>query len=251
MYNYVGWTLAASLGVPAHKLNIVPTLAGGSFGSKLFLHKVPVIAATLARATGRPVKYVEDRIDNITACDNHGSDRIYDAELALDADRRMTGLRCKVIDDYGAYFQFGIGHHGNALSQIVGPYRIRSVDVDITAVLTNKCQQGAYRGFGSEVANFVVERLVDAAVDQLELDPVEFRRQNLIKPDEFPYFIPTGNLYDSGNYPAVLDKALELLDYQGWRRKQAEARRAGALRRHRHRHLPGAQRVQRRPSSGC
>jgi carbon-monoxide dehydrogenase large subunit len=227
MYNYVGWTLAASLGVPAHKLNIVPTLAGGSFGSKLFLHKVPVIAATLARATGRPVKYVEDRIDNITACDNHGSDRIYDAELALDAERRMTGLRCMVIDDYGAYFQFGIGHHGNALSQIVGPYRIRSVEVDITAVLTNKCQQGAYRGFGSEVANFVVERLVDAAVDQLGLDPVEFRRQNLIKPDEFPYFIPTGNLYDSGNYPAVLDQALELLDYAGWRRKQEDARREG------------------------
>ncbi len=227
MYNYVGWLLAVSLGVPAHKLNIVPTLAGGSFGSKLFLHKVPVIAATLARATGRPVKYLEDRIDNLTASDNHGSDRIYDAELALDADHRMTGLRCKVIDDYGAYFQFGIGHHGNALSQIVGPYKIRSVEVDITAVLTNKCQQGAYRGFGSEVANFVVERLVDAAVDQLGLDPVEFRRQNFIQPEDFPYFIPTGNLYDSGNYPAVLDKALDMLDYQGWRKKQAEARQKG------------------------
>jgi carbon-monoxide dehydrogenase large subunit len=227
MYNYVGWLIAVSLGVPAHKLNIVPTLAGGSFGSKLFLHKVPVIAATLARATGRPVKYMEDRIDNLTASDNHGSDRIYDAELSLDKDRRMTGLRCKVIDDYGAYFQYGIGHHGNALSQITGPYKIRGVEVDITAVLTNKCQQGAYRGFGSEVANFVVERLVDAAVGQLGLDPVEFRRTNFIKPEEFPYFIPTGNLYDSGNYPAVLDKALELLDYQGWRQKQAEARRQG------------------------
>ncbi len=227
MYNYVGWLIGATLGVPAHKLNIVPTLAGGSFGSKLFLHKVPVIAATLARATGRPVKYLEDRIDNITACDNHGSDRIYEAELALDKDRRMTGLRCKVIDDYGAYFQFGIGHHGNALSQIVGPYKIRSVEVDITAVLTNKCQQGAYRGFGSEVANFVVERLVDAAVDQLGLDPVEFRRANFIQPGDFPYFIPTGNLYDSGNYPAVLDKALEMLDYQGWRKKQADARKQG------------------------
>ncbi len=142
MYNYVGWLIGATLGVPAHKLNIIPTLAGGSFGSKLFLHKVPVIAATLARATGRPVKYLEDRIDNITACDNHGSDRIYDAELALDADRRMTGLRCKVIDDYGAYFQFGIGHHGNALSQITGPYKIRSVEVDITAVLDQQMPAG-------------------------------------------------------------------------------------------------------------
>jgi CO/xanthine dehydrogenase Mo-binding subunit len=227
MYNYVGWTMALSLGVPAHKLNVVPVIAGGSFGSKLFAHKVAVLAASLARICGRPVKYIEDRIDNIMSCDNHGSDRIYDAELAIDADNRMIGLRCNVIDDYGAYFQFGIGHHGNALSQIVGPYKIRSVDLDVTAVFTNKCQQGAYRGFGSEVSNFVMERLVDAAVDELKLDPVEFRRSNFIRQEDFPYKIPTGNLYDSGNYGAVLDEALRLLDYKGWRKKQEEYRKQG------------------------
>jgi CO/xanthine dehydrogenase Mo-binding subunit len=227
MYNYVGWTMALSLGVPAHRLNVVPVIAGGSFGSKLFAHKVCVLAASLARICGRPVKYIEDRIDNIMACDNHGSDRIYDAALALDGDNQMIGLRCNVIDDYGAYFQFGIGHHGNALSQIVGPYKIRSVDLNITAVFTNKCQQGAYRGFGSEVSNFVIERLVDAAVDELQLDPVEFRRKNFIQRQEFPYKIPTGNLYDSGNYSAVLDEALRLLDYEGWRRKQEEYRKQG------------------------
>jgi len=226
MYNYVGWLVAASLGVPAHRLNIVPTLAGGSFGSKIFTHKVMVLAATLARACGRPVKYLEDRIDNITACDNHGCDRIYDVELAI-KDGVMTGMKCRVIDDYGAYFQFGVGHHGNALSQITGPYRLRSVRLDLTAVLTNKCQQGAYRGFGSDVSNFVIERMVDAAVAELNDDPVEFRRRNFIQPDQFPYLIPTGNMYDSGNYPAVLDKALQLLDYQGWRKKQEEARRRG------------------------
>ena len=144
MYNYVGWTMALSLGVAAQKFNLVPVIAGGSSVSKLFTHKVCIGGASLARACGRPVKYIEDRIDNLTACDNHGSDRIYDAELALDADNRMIGLRCKVLDDYGAYFQFGVGHHGNALSQIVGPYRIRSVELHVTAVLTNKCQQGAY-----------------------------------------------------------------------------------------------------------
>ena len=148
MYNYVGWTMALALGIPAHRLNVVPVIAGGSFGSKLFVHKVCVLAASLARICRRPVKYIEDRIDNIMSCDNHGSDRIYDAELALDADNQMIGLRCNVIDDYGAYFQFGIGHHGNALSQIVGPYKIRNVDLTVTAVFTNKCQQGAYRGFG-------------------------------------------------------------------------------------------------------
>jgi CO/xanthine dehydrogenase Mo-binding subunit len=223
MYNYVGWLVAASLGVPAHRLNIVPTLAGGSFGSKIFTHRVMVIAGTLARACGRPVKYIEDRIDNITACDAHGCDRIYDVELAV-KDGLMTGLKCRVIDDYGAYFQFGVGHHGNALSQITGPYRLGSVRLDLTAVLTNKCQQGAYRGFGSDVGNFVLERMVDAAVAELNDDPVEFRRRNFIQPDQFPYLIPTGNMYDSGNYPAVLDRALDLLDYAGWRKRQEEAR---------------------------
>jgi CO/xanthine dehydrogenase Mo-binding subunit len=227
MYNYVGWLWAMSLNVPAHKLNIIPTMAGGSFGSKLFLHKVPVIAATLARKTGRPVKYIEDRLANLTSCDHHGSDRYYECELALDENNNMTALKCDVIDDYGAYFQFGIGHHGNALSQITGPYRIRSVEANITAVLTNKCQQGAYRGFGSEVSNFVLERMVDAACDQLDLDRVAFRRQNFIKKDQFPYYIPTGNLYDSGDYEAVIEKASAMLDLEGWRKKQAEARKEG------------------------
>ena len=226
MYNYVGWLVAASLGVPAHRLNIVPTLAGGSFGSKIFTHRVMVIAATLARASGRPVKYIEDRIDNITACDAHGCDRIYDVELAV-KEGLMTGLKCRVIDDYGAYFQFGVGHHGNSLSQITGPYRLRSVRLDLTAVLTNKCQQGAYRGFGSDVSNFVLERMVDTAIAELNDDPIEFRRRNFIQPDQFPYLIPTGNMYDSGNYPAVLDRALGLLDYAGWRKKQEEARQNG------------------------
>jgi CO/xanthine dehydrogenase Mo-binding subunit len=227
MYTFIGWTIARSLRVPSRNVNIIPTLAGGSFGAKVFIHKVMTIAATLARATGRPVKYLEDRIDDTTACDAHGSDRIYDAELALKKDGTMTSLRFRVVDDYGAYFQYGAGHHGNAMAQVTGPYRINSFGIDLIAVLTNKCQIGAYRGFGSEVTNWVMERMVDAAVDELGADPVEFRRQNLIQPDQFPYIIPTGNLYDSGNYPAVLDMALELSDYYGWRKKQAEARKQG------------------------
>ena len=227
MYNYVGWLMAMSLKVPAHKLNIIPTIAGGSFGSKLFTHKVPILAATLARACGRPVKYVEDRIDNIMNCDNHGSDRIYDLELALKKDGTMLSLRMKVIDDYGAYLQFGVGHHGNALAQLTGPYRIKSAQVSLTAVMTNKGQQGAYRGFGSEVNNFAVERMADAAAEALKMDPVDIRRKNFIQPDQFPYKIPTGNVYDSGNYEAVLDKALGMADYHGWRRKQHEARKEG------------------------
>ena len=163
----------------------------------------------------------------MTACGNHGSDRIYEAELALDGQNIMTALRYKVVDDYGAYLQYGLGTHGNGFSQTVGPYKIRAVGAEIIAVFTNKTQQGACHGFGSEVTNFMVERMVDAAVDELKLDPVQFRRANFIRPEEFPYQIPTGNLYDSGDYPAALDMALTILDYESWRRKQDEARAQG------------------------
>ena len=227
MYTFIGWTIARSLGVPSKNVNIIPTLAGGSFGAKVFLHKIMALVATLAHASGRPVKFLEDRIDDTTSCDAHGSDRIYDAELALKKDGTMTSLRFRVVDDYGAYFQFGVGQHGNAMAQVTGPYRINSFGIDLVAVLTNKCQIGAYRGFGSEVTNWVMERMVDAAVDELGADPVEFRQKNLIQPDQFPYIIPTGNLYDSGDYPKVLDIALELSDYYGWRKKQEEARKEG------------------------
>ncbi|MBZ6493372.1 xanthine dehydrogenase family protein molybdopterin-binding subunit [Natrinema longum] len=228
MYNYMGWLIATTLGVSTNKINIVPKIAGGSFGSKLFAHKVSTLAATLAREAGRPVKFIEDRVDNITSCDNHGSDRYYrPAELALDEDGTMRALRIDVLDDYGAYFQFEVGHHGNAMAQVTGPYTIESIDYSVTAVATNKSQQGAYRGFGSEVQNFVLERLIDAAADELEMDPVELRRENFIQPEEFPYKIPSGNMYDSGDYEAVLEETLELANYEEWREKQADAREDG------------------------
>ena len=219
--------LAGTLQIPDNKLDVIPHPAGGSFGSKLFATKVSAIAGMLSKVSGRPVKYVEDRIDNLANCDHHGSDRVYDVELALTRDGIMTSLRIKTIDDYGAYIQFGVGHHGNALAQVTGPYRIKSVEYGVTAVLTNKCQQGAYRGFGSEVNNWMLERMVDMAAQELDLDPVDIRRRNFIGKDEFPYFIPTGNVYDSGDYEAVLDKALELADLDHWRAEQAKARAEG------------------------
>lgn len=133
----------------------------------------------------------------------------------------------KVWDDYGAYLQFGVGTHGNGFSQIVGPYKIQAVGVEITAVLSAKCQQGACRGFGSEVTNFMLERMVDAAVEELGADPIEYRKKNFIAPEEFPYQIPTGNLYDSGQYSLALDEACKLLDYDGWRERQKQMRKVG------------------------
>ena len=214
--------VAGTLKIPANKLDIRPMPAGGSFGSKLFATKPTVIAGMCSRAAGRPVMYLEDRVDNISNCDHHGSDRVYDVQLALMRDGTMRGIKIDTVDDYGAYIQFGVGHHGNALAQVVGPYRIASVEYRVRAALTNKNQQGAYRGFGSEVNNWMLEQIVDKAARELGIDPVEIRRRNFIR--EFPYFIPTGNVYDSGDYDGVLDKALKLAEYDHWRAEQVKAR---------------------------
>ena len=217
--------VAGALKVPTNRLDIVATPAGGSFGTKLFATKPAVIAGMCSRAVGRPVMYLEDRLDNMSNCDHHGSDRHYDVRLAMTREGVFTAIDIDTVDDYGAYIQFGVGHHGNALAQVVGPYTIGSVRYRVRAVLTNKNQQGAYRGFGSEVNNWMLEQLVELAARELGLDPVEIRRRNFIR--EFPYFIPTGNVYDSGDYDAVLDKTLELGRYEHWRAVQAKAREEG------------------------
>jgi CO/xanthine dehydrogenase Mo-binding subunit len=226
-FTYFQWLLAACLKVDTSRLRVVPVAAGGSFGSKFFMHKVPCLAGFLSKLVGRPVKYVEDRIDHIVNNDHCGSDRFYDAELAFDDDGTFLALRIGVVDDYGAFLQFGTGTHGNSLSQIVGPYRIKEVEYSLKAVLTNKNQQGAYRGFGAECSNWVLERLVDFAAQDLGMDRVEVRRRNLIGADEFPYRTPTGNIYDSGDYAGVLEKILAEADYEGWVAERDRAREEG------------------------
>jgi CO/xanthine dehydrogenase Mo-binding subunit len=227
MLNYAAWLLAGTLKLPPSKVNFVPMYVGGSFGSKHVLGKVIGIAGALAKVAGRPVKFLEDRVDNLTACENLACDRFYDAELAVGSNGQFRSLRVKVVDDYGAYFQFGHGTHGNALAQVTGPYTIPSCEYTVQCVLTNKCQQGVFRGAGSDAANFCLERLVDAAADELGLDRVELRRRNFIASDRFPFKMPTGNVYDSGDYPAVLDRALEMVDLDELRRLQSEARAEG------------------------
>jgi CO/xanthine dehydrogenase Mo-binding subunit len=226
-FTYFLWLIAGSLQVPASKLRLVPVAAGGSFGSKFFMHKVPTFAGFLSMLVGRPVKYVEDRVTHIVNNDHCGSDRHYDASLAFAADGHFQALRIECVDDYGAYLQFGTGTHGNALSQVVGPYTIQHVEYSLAAILTNKNQQGAYRGFGAEVSNWVLERLVDLAARELGMDRVEIRRRNLIGPDQFPYRTPTGNIYDSGNYQGVLEQVLAAVDYDHWVAERERARAEG------------------------
>jgi carbon-monoxide dehydrogenase large subunit len=225
--NSASWVMSGMLKLPPHMLNFHPMYVGGSFGSKHFLAKVIGIAGVLSKVTGRPVKFMEDRVDNLAANDSQGPDRIYDAELALSKEGKFLSLRLHTVDDYGAYFIFAITGNTNMLAQITGPYTINSVMSDVKAVLTNKNQQTVIRGAGSDVGNWVLERLVDAACDELGFDAVEIRHRNFIRPEQFPYKIPTGNVYDSGNYDAVLDMALEHANLQYWRQEQERGRKEG------------------------
>lgn len=223
----IGARLARALGVEPFQMNFHISDVGGSFGGKSSLYHVPLIAAGLARLSGRPVKYLEDRLEHMANGNQHASDRVYDAELAVAADGTFTGLRLRVIDDYGAYFMMNMGSHGNALAQATGPYRIPALEYEVTAVLTNKTQQAPYRGFGGEVGNFVLERLVDAAAEETGRDRIALRQQNFIGCHEFPYRIPNGNIYDSGDYQQVLDKALSHIDLRDWEQRKDRARAAG------------------------
>ncbi len=227
MLNSASWVMAGMLKLPTHMLNFYPMYVGGSFGSKHFLAKTIGIAGVLSKVTGRPVKYMEDRIDNLAANDSQGPDRLYDAELALSKEGKFLSLRLHTIDDYGAYFIFAITGNTNMLAQIIGPYTINSVESGIKAVLTNKNQQTVFRGAGSDVGNWVLERLVDAACDELGFDAIEIRHHNFIKPEQFPYKIPTGNVYDSGNYDAVLDMAVKQANLEYWRQEQEHGRKEG------------------------
>jgi CO/xanthine dehydrogenase Mo-binding subunit len=221
------WALSPTLGIPSNRIRGIACDVGGAFGGKFWQPRPMVVCALLSRETGRPVKFVEDRVEHLEAGDNHGEERTYDAELALDRDGRMLGLRFRVVEDYGSAFFLGPIGNSEPLAQGVGPYAMGALGIDFTAVLTTKTAQAAYRGFGATALNFLIERITDAAARELGVSPVEIRHRNFIQPGDFPYKTPTGNVYDSGNYPETLRRALELSDYDGWRERQAAARAEG------------------------
>jgi CO/xanthine dehydrogenase Mo-binding subunit len=227
MLNFAAWVISGTLRMAPELIDLQPMYTGGSFGSKHFIAKVLALAGSMSKLTGRPVKFMEDRADNLLANDSQAPDRWYEASLAIDGDGRFISVKYDVVDDYGAYFCFAVAGNTNAMAQSTGPYDIGSCETAVRAVLTNKNQQGVFRGAGSEVSNWVLERLVDAAAAELGIDGIELRRRNLIQPDQFPYKIPTGNLYDSGDYPAVLEKALAHADLDFWRAEQERAREEG------------------------
>jgi 2-furoyl-CoA dehydrogenase large subunit len=200
--------LARALRLPGNAVRVhFDVDVGGSYGVKRGL-KHSVLVAYLARKLGRPVRFVEDRLENMRGGDMQGPDRIFDVTLAFDTNGIIGSMRMRAIDDIGAYSGRAPLQLGKPVGAIVGPYRIGSVEYEAVSVMTNKTPQEAVRGFGQAPTNYAIETGMDKVARFLGLDRIELRQRNLISKDEFPYLIPSGTTYDSGDYATVLGKAL-------------------------------------------
>jgi aerobic carbon-monoxide dehydrogenase large subunit len=220
-------------GIPETKMRCIALHVGGGFGTKIFLYHEYVLVAALAQKVGRPVKWVETRRENYAAT-THGRDHVAYLTVGARRDGTITALKAKTYANLGGILSTiapGIPTtlYGRMLS---GAYKIPNIYCQVLGVYTNTGMVDAYRGAGRPEATYVVERAVDLVARELDLDPVEVRRKNFVQPEDFPYDpgILKGLKYDSGDYEKALDRALELVDYEGFRRDQEEARRQGRYR---------------------
>ncbi|WP_137044032.1 xanthine dehydrogenase family protein molybdopterin-binding subunit [Pseudolabrys sp. FHR47] len=222
--------ISAFVGIaPEHKLRVIAPDVGGGFGSKIFIYPEEVVCLWAARKVKRPVKWTSDRTEAFLT-DAHGRDHITHAELALDADGKITALRARTIANLGAYmstFSSSVPTYLYA-TLLSGQYDIPQIYCEVDAVYTNTVPVDAYRGAGRPEATFVVERLVEVAARQLGLDPADFRKRNFIR--NFPHQTPVIMAYDAGDYNASLKKAMELADVKGFAKRKRESARAGKLR---------------------
>jgi carbon-monoxide dehydrogenase large subunit len=214
---------------PSERLRIVVPDVGGAFGSKGVPQAETAAVALAALALGRPVKWAESRTESSLAVyQGRGAD--VEAELALDRDGRMLGLRARYLADLGAYlYSTTLVAPQTAAMLLTGCYAIPVAAVELVGVCTTKVPTGPYRGAGRPEAALVVERLADLAARELGIDPIELRRRNAISPEAFPYATPLGFTYDSGDYEGALDAALELAGYDELREEQERARAHGRL----------------------
>ncbi|WP_067934185.1 xanthine dehydrogenase family protein molybdopterin-binding subunit [Alicyclobacillus kakegawensis] len=220
--------LSGILGIPEHRLRVVATDVGGGFGAKIAVYPDEALVAFAAMDLGRPVKWTEDRREHFLAT-THGRDHVEELELAGTRDGRIQAIRVRAYANMGAYLSTAAPGVPTILFGLIvpGPYTIPYVGVDVYGVFTNTTPTDAYRGAGRPEATYLLERMVDLYAREIRMDPVEVRRRNLIPADEFPYHTPTGLEYDSGNYHLALSRALDMADYDGFRRKQQELRAQG------------------------
>jgi aerobic carbon-monoxide dehydrogenase large subunit len=224
--------LAGSFGLPPDAVHVTAADVGGGFGPKGVIYPEDVLVVHAARRTGRPVKWIEDRAEHLAAT-THGREQVHHIELAADGDGRLLAVRDRIVHNAGAYNALGLVVPHNSLTHLTGPYRVEALDVSMRVVLTNTGITAPYRGAGRPEAVFAMERAMDRLARAAELDPVELRARNLIGPDELPF--ATGIVYrdgkeqvfDSGDWPALLEGARAAIEAEPWRARASERRAIG------------------------
>jgi carbon-monoxide dehydrogenase large subunit len=224
--------LAAMLGLSERQVRVIAPFVGGGFGPKIMMfYPEEVLLPWISMRLNRPVKWIEDRLEHFFAT-THERGQIHDAEIALDSEGRILGIKDVFLHDTGAYNPYGLTVPINSQCTLLGPYVVPAYDSTLTAVFTSLPIVTPYRGAGRQHGVFVIERLLDLAARELHIDPAEIRRRNLIPVDAFPYkneiiyqdFQPLE--YDSGNYEPVLDKALEAIGYDRFIKEERPKLRA-------------------------
>lgn len=221
----------AVLGIPIDRVRVVVDDVGGGFGMKTGLYAEDIVIAYLSRHLQRTVKWTAERIEEFLAA-THGRDVESHAELALDADGKVLGYRVRSLCNMGAY----AGTSGIVIQLMIGPwvttsiYDIRTIHLDLKAVLTNTAPTAAYRGAGRPEAIYLIERLFDVAARKLGLDPAEIRRRNLIDPGQMPYTNAMGQVYDSGKFGSILQQGIDLAKWSDFPAREAESKARGKLR---------------------
>jgi carbon-monoxide dehydrogenase large subunit len=231
--HFVRREAAALLGLPEARVRCVALDVGGGFGGKGHVYPEDLLVTFLARKLGRPVRWIEGRSEHMMSA-THSRDQLHDLEVGFDDDGRILAVRDDYLVDCGAWNPIGSGVAYNTAVHLTGPYRIENLAASGRIVVTNKVPNAPYRGAGRPEAAFAMERTIDLVARTLGLEPAEVRRRNMIRADEMPYRvgIPYRDgepiVYDSGDYPAALEKALAALGgVEAFRRDQLEARRAG------------------------
>lgn len=221
--------LSGCLDLPGTRMRVVAPDVGGSFGGKGSLYGEEILVCALARKLKRPVKYISDRLEDLSAT-SQAFDELIEAELAVTQDGLLIGLRADVIGDVGAYSIYpwtAALETVQVVSFLPGPYRMEHYRGRIRGVLTPKPPTGPYRGVGRPSSTFAMERLVEMAARKLDMDPVEFRRKNLVRDEEFPYRTASGIIWDKSAFQECLEGACKHVDYPMLLRERDEAREAG------------------------
>ncbi|HMC71066.1 MAG TPA: xanthine dehydrogenase family protein molybdopterin-binding subunit, partial [Mycobacteriales bacterium] len=214
--------LAMVTGIPEQKLRVIAPDVGGGFGSKLDVYAEEVISLLVARRLGRPVKWTETRSEGYQAT-IHGRDQIQDLEIAATKDGTLLGLKVELLADMGAYLQLvtpGVPLLGAFMFNAI--YKMQAYSFTCHGVFTTKTPTDAYRGAGRPEATYAIERMMDELAKEVGLDPMEIRRKNWIRHEEFPFTTIAGLTYDSGNYEAATDRAMELFGYDALRAEQVK-----------------------------